>query len=143
MPKRRRPKRCRRSFTFQEARTHVLGALEPLLTDITAKILPRMAQAALPALLVETIQPLAERLSEHPVTLRLHPDSRDAVERLCVPSLGLPVTLVEDGSLTRGDIRLTLDTTEARVDLDGALAAISAAIGDFFTLETKDDARAG
>lgn len=130
-------------FTFQEARSHVLAALEPLLAEITAKLLPAIAQATLPALVVDTVLPLAEGLAEPPVTLRLHPDARAAVERLCVPALGLPVTLVEDPSLTPGDIRLTLDTAEARVNLDDTVAALTAAIADFFTLETKGQAHVG
>lgn len=130
-------------FTYQEARSHVLMALAPLLTDIAEKLLPRMAQAALPALVVETILPLAEKLAEPPVTLRLHPESRAAIERLCVPALGLPVSIVEDTTLTPGDIRLTLDAAEARVDLDGAVETIATAIADYFTLETKAKSHAG
>lgn len=124
-------------FTYQEARSHVLAALEPLLADIAAKLLPRIAQASLPALVVETILPLAETLAEPPVTLRLHPDSREAIERLCVPALGLPVALVEDSTLTAGDIRLTLDATETRIDIDGAVNSIAAALADYFSLDAK------
>lgn len=130
-------------FTFQEARNHILTALEPLLAEVTAKLLPAIAQAALPALVVETVMPLAEGLAEPPVTLRLHPECRAAVERLCVPALGLPVTIVEDATLSPGNIRLTLDAAEARVNLDAAVAALSAAISDFFTLETKGHAHVG
>ncbi|MCX7282445.1 MAG: FliH/SctL family protein [Novosphingobium sp.] len=127
-------------FTYQEARNHVLTALEPLLMEIVSKLLPRIAQAALPALVVETILPLAENLSEPPVTLRLNPASRAAIEQLCVPALGLPVSIVEDDSLTPGDIRLTLDQGEARIDLDSAIDQISAALDDFFTPNTKAQA---
>lgn len=130
-------------FTFQEARTHILAALEPLLAEVTAKLLPAIAQAALPALVTETILPLAEGLADPPVTLRLHPDMRAAVEQLCVPALGLPVTIVEDATLSAGDIRLTLDAAEARIDLDATVAALTAAIHDFFTLETGAKAHAG
>ncbi len=130
-------------FTFQEARTHVLAALEPLLAEMTAKLLPAIARAALPALVVETVMPLAEGLAEPPVTLRLHPDSRAAIERLCVPALGLPVNIVEDPALTPGDIRLTLDRSEARVNLDETVAALTAAISDFFTLESQGKANVG
>lgn len=130
-------------FTYQEARSHVVMALAPLLTEIAEKLLPRMAQAALPALVVETILPLAEKLAEPPVTIRLHPDSRAAIEQLCVPAIGLPVVIVEDASLTPGDIRLTLDAAEARVDMDSAVDAIATAIADFLTLETKARSHAG
>lgn len=130
-------------FTYQEARNHVLSAIEPLLTDLTHKLLPRMAHAALPALIVETVLPLARQLGEPPVTLHLHPDSRTAVEQFCIPALGLPVTFVEDPSLSPGDVRLTLDGSEARIDVDSAVDAIAAAIADFFTLETKAITHAG
>lgn len=130
-------------FTFQEARNHILTALEPLLSEVTAKLLPAIAQTALPALVVEAIAPLAAGLSEPPVTLRLHPAARPAVERLCVPALGLPITFVEDPSLTPGDIRLSLESAEARVNLDATVAALAAAITDFFHLETKAHAHVG
>lgn len=124
-------------FTYQEARAHILGALQPLLMQMAARLLPRMAQAALPALVLETLMPMADDLSEPPVTLRLHPDIRPAIEALCVPALGLPVTLVEDATLSPGDIRLSLDQAEARIDIDTAVSAIAAALDDFFTLETQ------
>lgn len=124
-------------FTYQEARVHVMTALEPLLAEVAAKLLPQIARIALPALVVETILPLAEKHASSPVTLRLHPDTRTAVESLCAASLGLPLSFVEDASLSPGDVRLTLDQAEARVDLDSAVAAIGAAMADYFTLETK------
>lgn len=130
-------------FTFQEARNHILSGLEPLFSEISAKLLPRMAHTALPALVSETLLPLAEQLAEPPVTLRLHPDSRAAIERFCIPTLGLPIKIVEDPDLSPGDVRLTLDTAEARVEIDGAVAAIATALADFFALEAQVKTHAG
>ena len=67
-------------FSFQEARVHVLRAIEPLLAGMVGQLLPATARASLGPLVLETLMPLVEGLAETPVTLVLNPASRVAVE---------------------------------------------------------------
>ncbi len=125
-------------FTFQEARVHVLRAIEPLLVEMVTRLLPATARAALGPLVLETLLPLAEGLAETPVTLVLNPASRDAVEAILGKTSGLPLTVVDEPTLGEGQVYLRLGTTEARIDLDAAVSAIGAAVAGFYTLIEED-----
>jgi len=126
------------SFTFHEARAHVLSAIEPLLTDMTALLLPKIAREALAPVILETLMPLAERMAEAPVEIVLNPASRPVVEAILENAVSFPVTLTEEPTLGEGQVYLRLGHTETYVDLDKAVAAIKSAIQDFFTLSEKD-----
>jgi flagellar assembly protein FliH len=125
-------------FTYQEARTHLLRAVEPLLLDITASLLPVLAREALAPVVLETLMPLAEQAADAPVRLVLNPSARPAVEGLVTAATGLPLTIVEEPTLGEGQVYLRLGETETQVDLDRAVAAVTAALRDFFALSREE-----
>lgn len=125
------------SFSYHEARGHVLRALEPLLRDMVAKVLPAVARETLAAVVLEQLLPLAEKLAEAPVTVVVSPDSREAVEAILRPRAGFPLQFSEEPSLSDGQVYLQFGETEMRVDLDGVIAAIASAIAAFFQLENE------
>lgn len=127
------------SFTFHDARAHVLHALSPLMAEVATRLLPVIAHAALPHLVVEALGPYAEVASEAPVLILLNPEARHRVETLIGTQSGLPVRFQETADLTPGQINLRLGETETRVDLDAALATIRAALEDFFDLAAKEN----
>jgi flagellar assembly protein FliH len=126
------------SFTFHEARTHVLRALAPLLEEMTGRLLPELAREALAPLVLEALMPLAEKLSEAPVTIVLNPAARPAVEALLEQATALPFTLLDEPSLGEGQVYLRLGDTETRLDLDRATAEITAAVRGFFELTQQE-----
>lgn len=127
------------SFTFHDARAHVLQALSPLMAEVAARLLPEIAHAALPHLVVEALAPYAEIASEAPLMVLVNPESRDRVEELIGTRSGLPLRFVETADLGPGQVGLRLGETETRVDLDAALLAIRSALNDFFDLAAKDN----
>lgn len=126
-------------FSYHEARAHVLKALEPLLWQITAQLLPELARETLAPLVLETLMPLAERLADAPIKLVLNPAARPAVEALLEQATGLPLTLQEEPSLSEGQIYLRLGAVETQVNLDRAVAEITAAVRGFFEPPKKDN----
>ncbi|MDX5358773.1 MAG: flagellar biosynthesis protein [Rhodobacterales bacterium] len=126
------------AFSYHDARSHVLRALGPLLADVSARLLPEIAQAALPHLVAEALAPYADLVADAPVRLLLHPASRQRVEALIGPSPGFPLMIQEDPALQPGQIWLSLGETETRVDIDAALTTIRTALDDFFTLSAKE-----
>lgn len=130
------------SFTYHEARFHVLRSVEPLLTAMVGQLLPEVARAALAPLVAETLTPLAERMAGEPIALVLNPAARGAVEALLSGAQGLPLRLVEEPTLGEGQVYLRLGETETRIDTDRALAEIAGAVRDYFTL-AKDQAPDG
>lgn len=134
------------AFSHHEARSHILGALEPLLQAITAHFLPALAQQTLGPLVLDTLLPLAHAQSDAPLVLAVNPAARDAVEMLATNTPGLTVRVVDGPRLTPAQVMLSAGQAEAEVDLDSAIAAITTAIRDFYTLtetENPDVALAG
>lgn len=126
------------SFTFHEARTHVLRALEPLLNEMVGRFLPDLARETLAPLVLDVLMPLAEKMADAPVTLVLNPVARPAVEALLEQATGMPLTLVEEPSLSEGQVYLKLGETETQINLDRATAEITAAVRGFFELPEKE-----
>lgn len=125
-------------FTYQEARSHILRALEPLLEDIIGQLLPALARESLGSIVLETLMPLAEKLADVPVTLVLNPAVRPAVETLVETATGLPLQIEEEPSLSEGQVYLRFAAQETLIDLDRATAEITAAVRGFFDLPQKD-----
>ena len=125
-------------FTFQEARMHVLRAIQPLLQQIVSRLLPEMARETLASIALETLMPLADEMADAPVTVVLNPASRPAVEDLLDQATGLPLIVIEEPSLGEGQVYLRMGDTETRIDLDRATADIASAVRDFFDHTEKD-----
>ncbi len=125
-------------FTYHEARSHILKAIEPLMVRIVGQLLPEIARETLAPFVLETLMPLAEGLGDAPVTLVLNPASRLAVEALLEHATGLPVTIEEEPTLGEGQVYIKLGSVETQVDLDKATAEIAAAVRGFFDLPGKD-----
>lgn len=125
-------------FTYHEARSHVIKALEPLLLQIIGQILPELARASLASVVLETLMPMAEKLADAPISLVLNPAARPAVEALLGKMTSLPLTLQVEPSLSEGQVYLRLGTVETEVNLDRAVAEITAAVRGFFEIPNKE-----
>ena len=126
------------SFTYHEARSHVLRALEPLLQEMVNRLLPELARETLAPIILEALMPLAEKAADTPITLVLNPVARPAVEALLEHSKALPLSLVEETSLGEGQAYLRLGRCETQIDLGRATVEIAAAVRGFFEILEKD-----
>lgn len=124
-------------FTYQEARNHVLRAMEPLLNEIVGRLLPVVAQEALAPLIRDELRPLVNTLSSPPVTVILHPSVRLSVEEMLAKAPAIPFTVKEEGSLGPGEVRLQLEAQETRIDLTRAIEEIKTALRNFFALPER------
>ena len=129
-------------FTFQEARIHVLRAIQPLIEEIVSHLLPKIARESLASVALEALMPLAGQMADAQVTLVLNPVSRAAVEALLEQATGLPLIIIEEPTLGEGQVYLRLGDSETRIDLDRAIADIAIAVRDFFNT-TEQDQRYG
>lgn len=125
------------SFTYQEARSHILKAVEPLLEEMVSRLLPETARETLAPLVLEQVMPMAEELTDQPVSLVLNPSMRMAVESLIAQATGLPMLIEEEPTLPEGQVYIRLGTTEAKVDLTRVTADIAAAVRGFFSLSEE------
>lgn len=126
------------SFTYHEARGHLLRGLGPLMTEICDRVLPEVAHAALGGIVRETLEPIAAEALDRPVTLVLHPDARPAVEAALAENATPPLELIEETALAPGQLHLRWDAGERRIDLDAAVAAIGAAVTAYFAGPEED-----
>ena len=125
------------SFTYQEARAHILKAVEPLLEEMVNRLLPDTARETLAPLVLERVMPMADELTDQPVVLVLNPAVRVAVETLIEQATGLPMTIEEEPTLPEGQVYIRLGGTEALVDLSRVTADIAAAVRGFFSLSRE------
>lgn len=126
------------SFTYHEARVHVLRALEPLLVELVGQFLPEVAKTALGATVLQALLPFAENAADTPIKVLFNPASRDVIEPIIQKANGPPLCLLEEPTLGEGQVFLLLGENEIRIDLDEAIAEAKAALQDFFNLMTKD-----
>jgi len=124
-------------FTYQEARMHILRSIEPLLQEMVSRLLPELARETLAPVVLEVLMPMAEKMSDAPVTLVLNPAARAAVEALLEQATGIPLTLIEEPTLSEGQVYLRMGGAEISVDLDRATAEITAAVRGFFDLPER------
>ena len=124
------------SFTFQDARGHVLQAIRPLMLEMVNRLLPEVAHEALAPTVLEALTPIADEMSDAPMTLVLNPAVRSQVEDLVSQATGLPMVIEEEPSLSEGQVYIRFGTAEAKVDLDRVTADIAAAVRAFFKLSS-------
>lgn len=128
------------SFSYHEARQHVLSALKPLLVDMAAKMLPAMARATLAQMVAEQLTPLAESLTSSPISVIANPGSLPVVQEVLGAQSSLPLVFVGEASLGEGQVYLKFAETETRVDLDGVIGLITDAIHTYFSATQQEPA---
>lgn len=127
------------SFSYHEARSHMLRALEPLLQDMVTKVLPAIAREALGQMVLEQLRPAAEHLAEAPILVTANPVNREVIEAIVIGQAGIPMVFSGEASLGEGQVYLRFGQAESRVDLDGVIATIAAAVAAFFQIETEKE----
>lgn len=126
------------SFTYHEARAHILKSVQPLLLQVVSQLLPEIARESLAPSVLEALMPLAEKLGDAPVTLVINPASRAPVESVLAQATGLPIEVQEEPTLGEGQAYLRMGSVETHVNLDQATADIAAAVRGFFDMPGKD-----
>lgn len=131
------------ALSYGEARAHVLRSLEPLLTEMVAKVLPLMAQEALGHVVLEALRPEAERLAETPAQIRAHPENRHAIEQVVLSQVSFPLVFDPEPLLSHGQVQLVVGPMETSIDLAGVIEQIGLAVHSFFHPEQPQEARNG
>lgn len=126
------------AFTWQEARAHILGAMEPLLQEIVSRLLPDLARETLGPILVGQLMPMVAEAAEHPANLTLHPAARPQVETLLSRRPGLLFEIFEDPGLGEAQVFLRLGAREVSINLSRVTESIIRSVQDFFTLSQEN-----
>jgi len=125
------------SFTFHEARAHVIQSMEPLLDQMTRTLLPALVSETLGARILEELRPLIDDAADTPVDLMVAPASRPAIERYLEDRQTVAIRLTEEPSLAPGQAYLRMGKTERQIDLTDALERITGAIGALYEINER------
>ncbi|WP_323037662.1 flagellar biosynthesis protein [Pararhodobacter sp.] len=130
------------SFSYHEARAHVLRAIEPLFAAIFETVIPVAARASIVPLTIEQLLPMVHAAADVPITLRVANGSlaayQAAFEGLVLP----PLEMVETDTLAEGQAEFSFDSSEARIDLTHAADTIQRAVNRFYQIQFEENLRA-
>lgn len=110
------------SFTFHEARAHVIASVTPLLEELVTTFLPQLTQETMGQRLMETLQPLIEDAGDQPIVIMVPPGAREALSPFFDQAVSSVIRIEEEPTLTEGQSFLRLGRTERKIDLDAAFA---------------------
>ncbi len=116
------------SFTYHEARAHVLRSLEGLLRGVMTTFLPSLVSESLGPILQEEISTLAEEAASAPILIRAAPAEAEKLRKFLADETGLPIQIVDEPSLAEGQAHLKLGSEERDVDLSAPLQTLSDAM---------------
>lgn len=121
------------SFSYHDARGHVLRAVGPLLQAMAEQVLPQAARAALVPQVLEEIAPFAEEVSCAPMVLQVPQGAAPAFEAGLRDRSIPPVEIVETPDLPEGAAEFRIGPRQVRVDLTDLSARFAKAIDDFYS----------
>ncbi|MCP5036724.1 MAG: flagellar biosynthesis protein [Rhodobacteraceae bacterium] len=124
-------------FTFHEARSHVMHALEPLLAGMVEKVLPKLVADTIGQSIVEELLPLASTAADKPIEVVVPPSARPVLEPMLIASSTVPFVIIEEPTLAEGQVFLRSGKTEKHLDLSGAVDRIGTAINDLYDLNER------
>lgn len=130
------------NFTYHDARGHVLRAIEPVFRAMLETLLPEAAGAAVIGQVIAQLLPLAEGLSEAPVTLRIAEGSRADYEAALAGLVLPPLVICEAVELGPGQAEIVCDQKETRVDLADTAQELRGAISRFYQIHPEESRHA-
>lgn len=125
------------SFTYHEARAHVMKGVEALLKELVAKVLPKAAEEALPAVVWERVSAMMEDAASSPLRILVAPGCRADIEAIFPADPGFPLVIREETTLAEGQVFLRTGDVEQAIEISAALDDIQSALTDFFTAQQE------
>jgi flagellar assembly protein FliH len=116
------------SFTFHEARAHVLSGVAPVLRAAFQSLFPALIGEALAARVHEALEADVGAAAQQPVRICVSPADAGALRRLLVSVETLPCDLHEEPTLASGQVFFVLGAREVEIDLAAALDAATDAL---------------
>ena len=125
------------SFTFEEARTKLLGAQVPVLTQMIGKVLPAAAEASLAPRLRQEIDRMLAGELEGSITISVAPQSLEAMENCLQSVMTRPFSVAPDPLLEPGEVLLEVGERAREVNCDHFVQEISGALDAYLNLAAE------
>lgn len=121
------------SFTYEEAQTGLLAAMEPVVREMVNAVLPAMAHDTLGARVTEMLREEIAAHGRQPVRLTTAPDSAPALRAILPEDAPLPVEIDESPTFAPGQVQIRFgESSEREIDLGEVLEGIRTASEGFF-----------
>jgi flagellar assembly protein FliH len=125
------------SFTFHEARAHVMRALHPLLDAIVEQALPDILHQTLGQRLKAEIEDMAIAEADGDISLLVAPGHAEAAGTLLGDITAMPFDVAEDPALAAGQIHMRLGRSEREIDLSVVMTTLRDALGALDTINEE------
>jgi flagellar assembly protein FliH len=119
------------SFTYHEAYSQVLNAMNPLLEDIVRSVLPKIAHEALGLHILDQLKAHSRTIGELGVEIVVSPENVEAVTGLMGQDFGFPLRVSEDDTMAAGQADIRFGESEQQIDLSEVLINVGAALQGF------------
>lgn len=125
------------SFTYHEARAHVMQSLTPLLEAVASTALPELVRQSLGQRLIEVVEDLAGEAADAPVTIHVSPADLDAIEAALAGPSRFPYRVAPDPDLAPDTIHVRLGDSGRLIDTQAAAARLTDALAALDTLNKE------
>lgn len=126
------------TFSYHEARGHVLKSIEPLLESILDSIVPAAVRACVVPQVLEQLLPLAHAASEKPLILNVSIGAKEAFLQAFEGQVLPPIEIVETAELPEGAASFASGNLETRIDLAHVAQALEASVRKFYQLAEEE-----
>jgi len=119
------------SFGYHEARSGLIKAMQPVLSDIISKLLPEFAQAALGAQVVEQLTSMLRKSVDQNIRIEATQTNLETLEQLVGDAIAAPFVCVPNSDLGSNQIILQVGAQEREIDLDQVISGVATAMAGF------------
>jgi flagellar assembly protein FliH len=126
------------NITYQDAYSHVLEVMKPLLTTLVDSALPSLAADTLGARVVEEIVEIIRQYNDALILLTVSSGNRSKIEPLTDQFFGDRVKFLEDPSLGEGQVYLRFSDEERSINLDSLFSEMASTLAGFYSSSKKD-----
>jgi len=128
------------TFSFAEARSHVLQSLAPLIAALVDQVLPRVCEPAFRAAVIAQIIDAASHDTGQPILVRLALDQNDLLSPLLPAHIAQHVQIEGDNTLDRNTAVVTRADATTMLDVDSLFQAMTDTLSAIFDETDKGKA---
>jgi len=130
------------SFTYHEAMTELMGAVEPVFHSLVRLVLPEIMAQTFGQHIVELLSEMARSQASGPASLIVPTGTGASISSILAQELPMPVKITEDAAIETGRAYLRLGASEREIDSTSLLDSIRDAV-DAFKYQTRKELKNG
>ncbi|SCZ73988.1 ABC transporter ATP-binding protein [Epibacterium ulvae] len=130
------------SFTYHEAQSQLIEALDPMFKVLTSAVLPDAMAASFGHHIVDQLADMARSQTDQGMEIVVSAGEGAPVRALLSQEFSVPVKVQEDKDLQPGQAYLRVGATERELNSDGLIESVKDSV-DAFTYHFKEESQYG